>query len=61
MAAREFTINARLEVVENKHEHGTWTVHDIETGKTLSRCIRTVGDLADLLNPTPSDMESSRQ
>ena len=50
---REFTINGRIKVVENGGEHGTWTAQDTATGKTLSRCVRTVGELAQLFEPGP--------
>lgn len=50
MSQHEFTINGRLEVVENLDPHGTWTVHDIETGRRMSGCARTLGDLADILD-----------
>lgn len=53
MAAREFTISGRLKATENQDGHGTWTVVDTATGKTLSRCVRTVGELADLFEPGP--------
>jgi hypothetical protein len=53
MAKREFTISGKLTVTENEHDHGRWTVVDIKTGETLSRCIRTVDELAQLFAPTP--------
>lgn len=49
MSQRTITVNNKLRLVEDAHEHGFWTAHDVSTGVRLGSSIRLVSDIADIL------------
>lgn len=51
MTQRELIINKRLRAVENRDDHGTWMVFDLESGRRIVSSARLIGDLADILQP----------
>jgi hypothetical protein len=55
--SRELTINGRLQVTENPHDHGTWSVYDLVQKKQVATSIRLVADLVFLIGPDPSRAE----
>lgn len=59
--SRQLTINSRFKVTENDWDHGTWTVHDHATGKRLATSVRTVGQLAELVETAPGDGDPEGQ